>query len=1335
MINSIENDQANSNLEVAANNFSDIKQSLKQATDEELLTCYNVICRQSTSFIDISQKFQIPLTKDELLNHSGQYRKRINKWRNNFIKQIISKLKNNSEQAPKINLRGFDFDEINDLGEEAPSTLLKPINNKPVDKLYFQPIISPNQLSKVHLKPLTENDELRKRVQQLERENQMLRNYIQEINSKQLIKQVPEQKQAMNNKSRTRKLITEGIPTRIHPMPSIREIPQPPLAPKIDALNAYESIKKYGESDEFRKHHKQKSFNEWRNVIKKQNETLKEYEEMIDKNNDDALSAANGIGDDYLIYLDVFDKEGLKKLMPLLHKLITKIDSNYIDGKYQFGFLVNNVWHYQPYRKEVRDKFLEAVNKMSFIYEIDEQTTITSDAAKIDADNWCLFNAILIRKNKWYKGINKDNGGSFFPYLINADVIDEIKTELVKCQIFDEVKPYDDCCLIYALKQSGKFTNDELNKMRMRIKRNYLTQADLKMLCDEFKFKIIAKKPSDNDKQHKTNFIKNNHKNSIGAGEREINLGLIGEHWFLNEGLTNITKDYINHIDSAPINAFNKRMKRKGDKIYWEKTNETKRFLTPLELITELMNQNKFTPITYATASILKTDLYDYIKDNEFPLEYNPETCLRLIEPNKFHKQFEFKHIFHADFEADVSGKIHQAYSVNIQSDDGLINESFYGFNCAKQFLERLPDKSLVYFFNLAYDASLFMKHVYKINHITKKSNSHIYQIIVSYKSKIIEFRDMLPLCQCKLADLPKAFDIKDIKKELYPYKYYTMSRVKSNIGIINEAGKFEDKPWNQSDYDLFNENIDSIPGCRISENEFDLKKYCEFYNSQDVTIQRLAFDKLRNELKEVFNINVYDVLTAAAVAKESIANGVYYPNGNLYEVGGNVREFMSKAIYGGRCMCACNKKWHVKEQLADLDAKSLYPSAIKRLYTVEGKPEVLNVTNPETIYKSMPDYLQKYSTKLSSPSGYDSNNGVGAFVVEIKILKANKHYALPIIVQKTKDGNKNDDRFTEPIIMVVDNIALEDLIEFQQIEFQVIKGYVWNGSRDYRCREFIQNLFDAKTNYEKQGKKALVFIAKLILNSTYGKSIQKPIETETIFKSTYKPDSNTPNAFEKYWQKNYQKIIEAHEINKSTMKIKVKKAIDKHFNFSLFGIQILSMSKRIMNEVTCLAYDLGIRIYYTDTDSFMIQNDKIDMLAEAFKQKYNRELIGNQLGNFHSDFDPINDHKEVPVSIESYFITKKCYIHKLTDSTGEIGYAFRCKGITKQAIERRCQEIGFMNLYKSLFDGNKQVFDLAEQAPVFEFNDDFTVMSLKNFTRTIKTDYETGLSEEYFEY
>ena len=37
---------------------------------------------------------------------------------------------------------------------------------------------------------------------------------------------------------------------------------------------------------------------------------------------------------------------------------------------------------------------------------------------------------------------------------------------------------------------------------------------------------------------------------------------------------------------------------------------------------------------------------------------------------------------------------------------------------------------------------------------------------------------------------------------------------------------------------------------------------------------------------------------------------------------------------------------------------------------------------------------------------------------------------------------------------MIVDNIYLEDLIHFQKIEFEFIKGYYWDGKKDFRIRE-----------------------------------------------------------------------------------------------------------------------------------------------------------------------------------------------------------------------------------------------------------------------------------------
>ena len=103
-------------------------------------------------------------------------------------------------------------------------------------------------------------------------------------------------------------------------------------------------------------------------------------------------------------------------------------------------------------------------------------------------------------------------------------------------------------------------------------------------------------------------------------------------------------------------------------------------------------------------------------------------------------------------------------------------------------------------------------------------------------------------------------------------------------------------------------------------------------------------------------------------------------------------------------------------------------------------------------------------------------------------------------------------------------------------------------------------------------------------------------------------------------------------------------------------------MPKRIMNEVICLAFDLGIIVFYQDTDSVHIETHDFQRLIEEFKRKYDRELICKNMGQFRSDFEPINGHNKTPHAIESIFIaTKKC-MDKLTDSTGNIGYHLRGK-------------------------------------------------------------------------
>ena len=52
------------------------------------------------------------------------------------------------------------------------------------------------------------------------------------------------------------------------------------------------------------------------------------------------------------------------------------------------------------------------------------------------------------------------------------------------------------------------------------------------------------------------------------------------------------------------------------------------------------------------------------------------------------------------------------------------------------------------------------------------------------------------------------------------------------------------------------------------------------------------------------------------------------------------------------------------------------------------------------------------------------------------------------------------------------------------------------------------------------------------------------------------------------------------------------------------------------------LAEDEGLNIWYQDTDSMHINYEEVELLALAFKNKYNRDLIGEDMSQFHIDFD-----------------------------------------------------------------------------------------------------------------
>ena len=134
------------------------------------------------------------------------------------------------------------------------------------------------------------------------------------------------------------------------------------------------------------------------------------------------------------------------------------------------------------------------------------------------------------------------------------------------------------------------------------------------------------------------------------------------------------------------------------------------------------------------------------------------------------------------------------------------------------------------------------------------------------------------------------------------------------------------------------------------------------------------------------------------------------------------------------------------------------------------------------------------------------------------------------------------------------------------------------------------------------------------------------------------------------------------------------------------------------------LAEDLDISMYYTDTDSIHIDSDKISLLAQKFQEKYGRELIGKQMGQFHTDFDMDGAVGDIH-AVESIFLGKKCYIDKLEaeDKDGKkiYDYHIRMKGVPADCIKYKANQLAVR--------------------PKFELCKNMTIISRKTFNRKIR--------------
>ena len=127
--------------------------------------------------------------------------------------------------------------------------------------------------------------------------------------------------------------------------------------------------------------------------------------------------------------------------------------------------------------------------------------------------------------------------------------------------------------------------------------------------------------------------------------------------------------------------------------------------------------------------------------------------------------------------------------------------------------------------------------------------------------------------------------------------------------------------------------------------------------------------------------------------------------------------------------------------------------------------------------------------------------------------------------------------------------------------------------------------------------------------------------------------------------------------------------------------------------------------------------------LEIEFKKRYNRDLVGKNLGQFHNDFDELKD--KLAYAYASIFNGKKCYIDMLKDTKGNEAVHYRAKGVTLNAVAKLAKDKydnDIYEVYNELYNNKTLTFDLKEvRACIKTNNKNRQASTFDNFKRNIK--------------
>lgn len=712
---------------------------------------------------------------------------------------------------------------------------------------------------------------------------------------------------------------------------------------------------------------------------------------------------------------------------------------------------------------------------------------------------------------------------------------------------------------------------------------------------------------------------------------------------------------------------------------------------------------------------------------------------------------------YYCDVEAMFDNRTHIPYSIGkLGKDEGRVflfhnnPENWDNPDFIKEFLNSFNTETLniLHFHNAKYDYSVLQKIGLGeiINQCDKEGT--FYSVEFFYNNRYFIIYDTFKKVNRSLRDMANMFGLKEhkiehtlhelhiidamkkdkLKYENIEYKDILESHIKY---LANKDGVKKVNILPEDNYIIIDNRIvvskkylEVVESKYFENGYFKHKEYYDDYLEIDCVVLKNAMLKFDELMREIMgeHYSPYTMTISSIADLYACSNGAYAMS---TQITGRFLNFCKKASRGGRVCTANNEiiNTFITEgniKIEDFDATSLYPSAIVMLKKIFGGIPV--------------GLAERIVDKVFKTDQY------GAYEVLIKSISKNRK--IPVFSEKDGDVIV----WTNAVVgktYHMEYFGIKDAIEHQGADIEIIDGCYWTSYSPVLC-DLVEDLFNKRKEYirlqkEEEAKsnpdkdiinkyKGLSEMIKLSMNSIYGKNgLKKSPKNNRLMEK---------HDFDYYCKYNYNKVkpligpqlktVDGQQIYQFSVYND-----DPHYNRQHIAMCVLGCSKYIMNKFSMTAEDIGLDVYYTDTDSLHVctENDKYyetlsnygyskdrngaAILRDEYIKKYNEDPIGPNLGQFKSDFKMSNTLCTDIYSLGIIALGKKMYCHVLrgvNKQTGFIEYEVSCtmKGISERALNYHCNKYYCGNklaLFERIYNGEAIEIDMLGDKTLVSFD------------------------------